>query len=370
MFVLIHLAHPRRFLLTSGSSRPMRLAISASIAATVVCSVLPAMADDFSTEQRSAFHLEYAVPSGVKCPTQSTLAELTSAKFRYDLFPDGARASLSVTVRRAGPRLDALLVARDAEGAVQWEDTATPRFRCDELIEDVALMVAARFMTIRGDTPEPWTQLAAPAPPPPKPPPPPAVPPPQPPSPPAPPPPTKPAVPAPSDISSFRPELSAAVLLAPLDTPNVALGGALQVALRWPRVSLGVELRSVVDLVGEVNDAAIRTWLAAGTALPCLVLRQRGRICLPVTAGFYQVSVGGDAKTETDIVHPLSGVGLRGSYDFPVASHVWLRGRAEILLETRRGSLEYVRVGSSEPETIWTSPGVLPSIGIGVVWEP
>ncbi|MDC0749192.1 hypothetical protein [Polyangium mundeleinium] len=337
----------------------------------------PAMADDTSVDQRIAFRLAYVVPADVRCPTEAALAELTSAKFRYDVFPESARASLSVTVRRAGGQLEAVLTARDEQGTLQWEETATPRGKCIDLVEDVALMVAARFVTVKGETPEAWTLLAPPAPPEaPKPPPPSmAVPLPQlrrrayeeplfPPS-----TPSTPSTPSAPDGPPFRTELSAAAVFGPFDTPNVALGGAFQVAIRWEWVTLGAELRGVIDLLGEVEGVPVRTSLATGAVVPCLVLGARGRICTPISAGWYQFNLG-DAFGKSDgIAQPFFGAGLRGSYDHPVATNVWVRGYLELLFAGTRSEAA-VFMGESDAQRFWSTPGFLPSFGIGVTWQP
>ncbi|MRG98592.1 hypothetical protein [Polyangium spumosum] len=362
----------------------MRRAYADLLTLALVMLAPPAMADDAPAAPRVAFRLEYAAPPGAKCPASSALAELTSAKFRYDAFPDAARASLSVTVRRAAGRLEAALVARDDQGAIQWEETATPRWKCDELVEDVALMIYARFMTPKGETPEAWTLLVSPSPPvvpeTPKAPPPPVAPAPEPPL-------AAPLpqlrqrsrdelapfldVPAPPDNAPpFRTELSAAFVVAPLDTPGVALGGAFQVALRWPWFSLGVELRGVVDHRGDLDDVPVRTWLATGSALPCLVIRERGRVCAPIAGGFYQVALDDTLEVRTDAAQPFGGVGLRGSYDLPLSQHVALRGYAEVLFKLRGANAEYTSTASPAARILWTTPGLLPSVGIGVTWNP
>ncbi|MDC3979703.1 hypothetical protein [Polyangium jinanense] len=339
------------------------------LTASVVAFAAPAMADDALVDQRLAFRLEYVVPADVRCPTEAALAELTSAKFRYDVFPESARASLSVRVRRAGGQLEAVLIARDEQGTVQWEETATPRGKCNDLVEDVALMVAVRFVTVKGEKPEAWALLVPPPPASPA-----SVPTPerQPPDvlPPAAPPPQA----APPDGAAaappFRPELSAAAVFGPLDTPNVAFGGALQVALRWPRASLGVELRVVVDHRGEVAEVPIRTWFATGVVLPCLVIGEHVRACIPISAGVYQIGVGAAAKTGSSFAEPFGGAGLRGSYDVALSPHVRLRGYAEVLIAATRTEIVYLSPGSRESERIWAMPAVLPSIGVGAIWKP
>ncbi|TKD10041.1 hypothetical protein [Polyangium fumosum] len=337
--------------------------------ASVVALATPAMADDTLVDPRLAFRLAYVVPADVRCPTEAALAELTSAKFRYDVFPESARASLSVTVRRAGGQLEAVLTARDEQGTLQWEETATPRRTCNDLVEDVALMVAARFVTVKGETPEAWTLLAPPAPTSPAPVP---VPERQPPD--SPLVPTPPPQPAPSAgaaaATSFHPELSAAAVFGPLDTPNVALGGALQIALRWPGASLGAELRGVVDYRGEVAEVPVRTWFATGVVLPCLVIHNHGRACIPISAGIYQISVGAAAKMGSSFAVPFGGAGLRGSYDVALSAQVRLRGYAEVLIAVTRADLVYVPPGQREAERIWAMPAMLSSIGVGAIWEP
>ncbi|WP_211365526.1 hypothetical protein [Polyangium fumosum] len=343
----------------------MRRAHADLLTIALVMLAPPAMADDAPTAKRVAFRLDYLAPPGANCPAKSALAELTSAKYRYDAFPDTARASLSVTVRRAGGRLDALLVARDEQGAVQWEETATPRWRCDELVEDVALMIYARFMTIKGETPEAWTLLVSPS------------------APPTPPPPTVaplphrrapeeplrlPPPPSTPDAPPFRTELSAAFVVAPLDTPGLALGGGLQVALRWPWFSLGVELRGVVDHRGDVDDVPVRTWLATGGVLPCLRIGERARVCTPLAGGYYQFVMGDTVEPQTHADQPFGGVGLRGSYDVPLSKNVRLRGYAEVLYKLHGTTLKFMPPGSER--VLWTPPGALPSIGIGVIWNP
>jgi len=354
----------------------MRRAFANLLTVALVTLGPPVMADEAPTAQRVAFRLEYVAPPGANCPAKSALAELSSAKFRYDAFPDAARASLSVTVRRAGGRLDALLVARDDQAAIQWEETATPRWRCDELVEDVALMIYARFMTPKGETPEAWTLLTPPAPPlapeAPKPPPPTVA---------APLPqlrrrapeepllsPSPPSPPSAPDAPPFRTELSAAFVVAPLDTPGLALGGGLQVALRWPWFSLGVELRGVVDHRGDVDDVPVRTWLATGGVLPCLRIGERARVCTPLAGGYYQFVMGDSVEPQTHVDQPFGGVGLRGSYDAPLSKNVRLRGYAEVLYKLHGTTLKFMPPGSER--VLWTPPGALPSIGIGVVWDP
>ncbi|MRG98153.1 hypothetical protein [Polyangium spumosum] len=345
----------------------MRRAYADLLTLALVMLAPPAMADDAPTAPRVAFRLEYAAPSGAQCPASSALAELTSAKFRYDAFPDAARASLSVTVRRAAGRLEAALVARDDQGAVQWEETATPRWKCDELVEDVALMIYARFMTPKGETPEAWTLLVSqepsqapaplrapsPAPSPPRAPEPFASQPPLPATP-------TPRVPEPP----FRRELSVAFVVGLLDTPATALGGAIQAAARWPWFSLGVEVRGAVDHRGEVAGDPVRLWLGGLTGIPCLVVHSRVRTCFPVAGGFLQATGGEKLVFRTGTIQPFAGSGLRVSYDQPLSQALWLRAHGEVLLRMK-GAL----LGNS-PRSAWESPVVLPSLAIGIMWSP
>lgn len=140
-------------------------------------------------------------------------------------------------------------------------------------------------------------------------------------------------------------------------------------ALRWPWVSLGVELRGVVDHRGDVDNVPLRTWLATGSALPCLVL-QRGRVCIPIAGGFYQLSLADVLTVEADAAQPFGGLGLRGSYDVTLSKHVGLRGYAEVLFGLRRARWEYVSPNSPSGHTLWTTPAVLPSVGMALVWNP
>ncbi|MDI1434827.1 hypothetical protein [Polyangium sorediatum] len=159
-------------------------------------------------------------------------------------------------------------------------------------------------------------------------------------------------------------------MFGPFDTPNVALGGAFQAALRWEWATLGVELRGVVDPLGEVDDAPVRTLLLTGVGLPCLVIREHARLCMPIAGGVYQATVGIQAKTEYGGAQPFGGAGLRVSYDLPVAARVKLRGYAELMVAGTRSEIEFVRLGARDAEPIWNTPFLLPSIGVGATWEP
>jgi hypothetical protein len=244
--------------------------------------------------------------------------------------------------------------------------------KCTELVEDVALMIFGRFLVPIGQRGEEWTLLLPPAPPPVEAP---AAPPPPPPAPERPrPQPVAAIVPPPLLLAPeklpFKREASLAFVVGFRDTPHVALGGAFQVGLQWPWFSIAFEMRGVFDHRGDIDGVPVRTSVGTIAGVPCLVLGDRVRLCTPFAGGWCEAVLDDGWGSPNGRQWQFVGTGGRVSYDHPVWRRLWIRAYGEVLFSIRGARWKAGPVISPDDDgELWTTPWVLPSVGVGVVWR-
>jgi hypothetical protein len=295
--------------------------------------------------------------------------------FGYQPIEPGAGPILTVAVRAKGKQPVADLSLRDAEGAVRWEESTEEGTDCDDLVENVALLIRLRLGPLAwGSKPPPAWLAAEPAPSPPPPPPsllaspplalaedkpirsadPPAA---------APmkeeePPPWLP-----------RPELSLAFVVAPLATPKLALGGGVGIGARWPFALVGFEFRGLGGLFAAENAfASTKPSLWMGVASACFTPRPF-MLCGLGALGRYSGTV--EVATELTRFEQQSTlrtwIGLRVGADWKLHERFSLRFSADGMLAT---NVETWSIGHPTRGNtfLWETPNFFAAFGVaGVV---
>jgi len=169
------------------------------------------------------------------------------------------------------------------------------------------------------------------------------------------------APPAPMAAPGPRFRFGAAPMLAFEITPGLAVGGAVDAAVRWPSVSLGLEGRLLVspsqDAAG-VDGVAIATALGAVGAVPCLHVKWFFG-CGLLELGAMRFTDGGDGRAETR--DPLFAAGgLRAGVEWPFAEHFAVRGFADGACVFTRTTLIY------NDKEAWTTPLLFGGVGVGL----
>lgn len=175
-------------------------------------------------------------------------------------------------------------------------------------------------------------------------------------------PPARPRPPAPPVVDAgphFR--IGAAPLLAFAITPGIAAGGALDTAVRWRSVSLGLEgrllLSPATDATG-MDGVTISTMVAAVTAVPCFHVGWFfGCGLLELGALRFTGGDGVHVKTRDPF---LAAGGLRVGVEWSFSERFALRGFADGASIFTRTTLVY-----NEME-VWTTPPIFGGIGAGL----
>ena len=167
--------------------------------------------------------------------------------------------------------------------------------------------------------------------------------------------------PAPRDALRPLVRLGIAPLLAFEITPSFAAGVALDIAVRWRTLSLGLEGRLLFSTSRDAvstEDVRIHTALGAMTVLPC--------VHIDWFFGCGLLELGGLRFTGGDNVHPetrnplLAAGGLRAGVEWPFGSRFAVRGFADGATLFSRTELVY------NEEVAWLTPLFYGSIGVGL----
>ena len=172
--------------------------------------------------------------------------------------------------------------------------------------------------------------------------------------------PPSPAAPADAPRPLFR--IGAAPLLAFKITPGLAAGVAVETAVRWPSVSLGLEGRLLVspseDAAG-VEGVAIDTTLAAMAAVPCFHIGWFFG-CGLLELGAIRFTGGDGVEPETR--DPLFAAGgLRAGIEWPFTERFAVRGFAEGACVFSRTTLAF------NEKVAWTTPLLFGGVGAGLI---
>jgi len=166
-----------------------------------------------------------------------------------------------------------------------------------------------------------------------------------------------PPVPAAASRPLFR--IGAAPLLAFEITPGFAAGVALDAAIRWPSVSLGLEGRLLLASTDAPGvEAAIRTTLGAVAAVPCLHLSWF------FSCGLFEL--GAMRFTGGDNVHPetrdpfVAAGGLRAGVEWAFSEHFAARGFVDGSCVFTRTTLVY------DKQEVWETPPLFGGLGVGL----
>jgi hypothetical protein len=292
--------------------------------------------------------------------------------FGYDLFSPDAKTTLSIVARRKPGTLRVDLSTRDENGAEQWTDSYEGNVHCWALINTAAFMAEDNFV------------------PPPAPPVCPACPPPVPaaapaPSPPASPPPRAPAPvqrkPASREVPSSAPswwevlrfQVIGGVAGAYGIPPGGSIGPVLMFGARLPLLSFGIGLNGRFALSPELDGIlSVPVSAFTGNAFGCLH-REWFFACGVVEVGHLVLAdlgteVGADNRlnaTNADPNFAALGLGLGG--EFPVTLRFAMRGYLNVTFPTS-SRIEVTTTSDDKTQLVWTSPSVLPTVGIaGVV---
>ncbi len=93
---------------------------------------------------RVVMRLEYAPPEG--CPDDQVVRASIGAQVRrWDPFAPNAPWRLAVRLMKRGAAYAGSAELRDVSGAVEWTRPLTPRARCSDLIEDLAVTLALQI---------------------------------------------------------------------------------------------------------------------------------------------------------------------------------------------------------------------------------
>ena len=151
--------------------------------------------------------------------------------------------------------------------------------------------------------------------------------------------------------------------VAALAAPELALGGRLRVALRWQQYSMALEGHADLPASRQVaGGGELRTALRVANLVSCL---QQGRFgWCGVLSGGIQVGEGHGLAQGRSVRAPYLAVGARGRAELSVARSLWTDGWIELAFPLSRATY---RVGQ---QTVWSTPAVTLSLGIGLVGEP
>jgi hypothetical protein len=170
-----------------------------------------------------------------------------------------------------------------------------------------------------------------------------------------------PAPAAPADAPRPLFQIGAAPLLAFKITPGLAAGVAVDAAVRWPSVSLGLESRLLISPskgAAGVEGIEIDTALAAMAAVPCFHVGWFFG-CGLLELGAIRFSGGDGVEPETR--DPLFAAGgLRAGIEWPFAQRFAVRGFADGACVFSRTTLVY-----NEKEA-WTTPLLFGGVGVGL----
>jgi hypothetical protein len=84
-------------------------------------------------------------PGIAACPSEVALTDMIGSYFGYRPIQPEAGPVLTVAVRAKGKQPVADLSLRDAEGMVRWEESTEEGTDCDDLVENVALLIRLRL---------------------------------------------------------------------------------------------------------------------------------------------------------------------------------------------------------------------------------
>jgi len=326
-----------------------------------------------------ATRLAYTITPGIAgCPSEAALTDMIGSYFGYQPIEPEAGAILTVTIRAKGKQPVADLSLRDAEGTARWEESTEEGTDCDDLVENVALLIRLRLGPLAWGSKPPPAWLAAE--------PPPARPPPAPPpsllaSPPSAPAEDKPirpsdplaaAPPKEDDAPPWlpRPELSVTFVVAPWATPRLALGGGAGIGARWPFALVGFEFRGLAGLFAAENAyASTQPYLWMGVGSACFTPRPF-MLCALGAFGRYSGTIeptAGDVSRLERQSTLRSWIGLRVGADWKLHDRFSLRFLIDGMLAT---NVETWSVGHpTQGKTfLWQTPDFFASLGVaGVV---
>ena len=299
--------------------------------------------------------------------------------FGYQPIQPEAGPVLTVALRAKGRQPMADLSLRDAEGTVRWEESTEEGIDCDDLVENVALLIRLRLGPLAwGSKPPPAWIAVEPPPPAPLPAPPPALLA-LPPSAPAEDKPIRPAdAPAaapPKEEEEAppwlpQPELSVTFVVAPWATPKLALGGGAGIGARWPFALVGFEFRGLAGLFAAENGyASTQPYMWMGVASACFTPRPF-MLCGLGAFGRYSGTV--DVATNISRFERQSTlrgwIGLRAGADWKLHDRFSLRFSVDGMIATNVETWNVIRPAGGESNVLWQTPEFFATIGVaGVV---
>jgi hypothetical protein len=297
------------------------------------------------------------------CPDESSLRRSVAARVGYDPFFPWAKRTVVASLARRGNAFVAKVDLVDEDGVAHGARELRAEGPCTDLLDTVALAIAiaidpqslaAPVSAPVASAPDgPPTSERPSAPPPPPPPPAPPTPAPEP----APPPRREQLGPKRSHDGMPALEAFLGAVVSSGVAPGTALGLTLGGALRWRRVSLGLDLRMDAPS-GEAaaGGGSVASWLAVGTLAPCAHF---GPVlaCALVQAGSMQSYGEGVADNRSGsalwfALGPRLGAGI------DVSPEMELRARADVVFDLDRPTLF---LNGSE---VWPAPLLAASFAI------
>lgn len=287
--------------------------------------------------------LTYEVEPGAQgCPDEKWVRQAVSARLGYDPFHSGAGAKIEARIRNADKGLAATLEVTTPEGkpAGRRQFTSTTG-DCLELVSAMELAIAIavdpQYLSRPVPVDQPTPTPAQPSPVPPA---------------------TPAPVAAPSTPLEFQARLGAfgSAGLGPTIVPGLSL----QLAVRWPRFSIGLDGRA--DLADSIGVGTGRVWTSTllGCVVPCFHVSRFG-ICGVLSAGAMQVTGEiGPTRRETS---PLVLAGARFKADIALSSLISLQPFIDVQAVLTRVTV----LSGSTP--VWVTPPVAGATGLAIAFH-
>lgn len=288
--------------------------------------------------------LTYVVEPKLKtCPDEKWVRQAVAARLGYDPFHSGPGTKIEARIRSEDKGLGATLEVTTAEGKPAGRRQFTSATGdCLELVSAMELAIAIAVDPHYLSRPAPVEATVEQPPP-------------------APPPATPLATPAPvvnappSTPLEFQAQLGALGSIGL--SPSVVPGVTLQLSLRWPRFSLGLDGRA--DWAGSMNVGTGRIWTSTllGALVPC---GHFGRFagCGVLSVGAIQVTGEiAEARRETS---PLVLVGGRLKADFALSTRISLQPFLDVQAVVTRVTV----LSGTQP--VWVTAPVTGAAGLTV----
>jgi hypothetical protein len=145
--------------------------------------------------------------------------------------------------------------------------------------------------------------------------------------------------------------------------PSAAAGAAVFVGMTWHTLSVDLEGRGDAPVTGDSDLAPIqvRSWLAAGSIVPCLHLGIAFG-CAVASVGILSATAR-NVRSSVDTHGPWSAAGGRAGVEWTLESSLLMRAHVEVLGTLTRDTLWI------DETKVYTLPPWSGSAGLAVAWQ-